>query len=435
VRVVGHQQLDVFYNSSSFQINCVVAEEVDVPVLGLPSCKALNVVKLVDSLQTRTVKSGTVPHQESSVSPLLDKYDLVFKGIGKLPMEHRIQIQQSAVPVLRPARRILFKLRDPVLNKLTEMEQLGLIVKVSDPTDWVSPMVVARKSNGDIRICLDPADLNGAIKRQHYQVPSAQEIFSRIGKAKYFSTLDATSGFLQVPLADESTSLTTMATPFGRCKFLRLPFGLSSSPEAYQQMMVDLFGDLPGVEVYFDDFFVWGETTEEHNARLEALFQRCVKVNLRLNKSKCKFLQPELKYIGHVIGGQTLNPDPDKISAIVSFPHPESKQDVQRFLGMVNYLAKFCSSLSEVVAPLRVLLKSDVEWQWDANADQIFNKVKDTISALPVLRLFDPTLPVLVSVDASPVGVGAVLLQGGQPIEFASRTLTDTQKRYAQIEK
>ena len=182
-------------------------------------------------------------------------------------------------------------------------------------------------------------------------------------------------------------------------------------------------------------FDVWGETIEEHNARLEALFQRCVKVNLRLNKSKCKFLQPELKYIGHVIGGQTLKPDPDKISAIVSFPHPENKQDVQRFLGMVNYLAKFCSSLSEVVAPLRVLLKSDVEWQWDANADQIFNKVKDTISALPVLRLFDPTLPVLVSVDASPVGVGAVLLQGGQPIEFASRTLTDTQKRYAQIEK
>lgn len=226
-----------------------------------------------------------------------------------------------------------------------------------------------------------------------------------------------------------------MATPFGRYKFLRLPFGLSSSPEAYQQMMVDLFGDLPGVEVYFDDFFVWRETIEEHNSRLEAVFQRCLKVNLRLNKSKCKFLQSELKYIGHVIGGQTLKPDPEKISAIMSFPRPESKQNIQRFLGMVNYLEKLCSSLSETVAQLRVLLKSNVEWQWDANSDQIFTKVKERISALPVLRLFDPTLPVLVSVDASPVGVGAVLLQGGQPIEFASRTLTDTQRRYAQIEK
>ncbi len=121
---------------------------------------------------------------------------------------------------------------------------------------------MARKSNGDIRICSDPANLNRAIKRQHYQVPSAQEIFSRIGEAKYFSTSEATSGFLQVPLPNESTSLTTTATPFGRYKFLRLPFGWSSSPEAYQQMMVDLFGDIPGVEVYFDDYFVWGETIE-----------------------------------------------------------------------------------------------------------------------------------------------------------------------------
>jgi hypothetical protein len=247
-----------------------------------------------------------------SVSPLLAKYESVFKGIGRLLMEHRIKLQQSAVPVVRLARRIPFKPSDPVLEKLSEMEQLGLIVKVSDPTDWVSPMVVARKSNGEIRICLDPADLNGAIKRQHYQVPSAQKIVSRIGKAKYFSTLDATSGFLQVLLADQSTSLTTMATPFGRYKFLRLPFGLSSSLEAYQQVTVDLFGDLPGVEVYFDDFFVWGDTIEEYNSRLEALFQRCVKVNLRLNKSKCKFLQPELKYIGHDIGGQTVKHNPEK---------------------------------------------------------------------------------------------------------------------------
>ncbi len=100
VRMVGHQQLDVVYNSCLFQISCVVAEEVVVPVLGLPSCKALNIVKLVYSLQTRTVKSGTIPHQESSVSHLLAKYESLFKGIVRLPMEHRIQIQQSSVPVV-----------------------------------------------------------------------------------------------------------------------------------------------------------------------------------------------------------------------------------------------------------------------------------------------------------------------------------------------
>jgi hypothetical protein len=120
-------------------------------------------------------------------------------------------------------------------------------------------------------------------------------------------------------------------------------------------MMVELFGDLPSVEIYLDDFFVRGETVEDHNSRLEAVFQRCVKVNLKLNKNKCKFLQPELKYIGHVIGNQTLKPDPEKISAITSFQRPECKQDLQRFLGMVNYLAKFCNSLSELASPLRSL--------------------------------------------------------------------------------
>ena len=97
-------------------------------------------------------------------------------------------------------------------------------------------------------------------------------------------------------------------------------------------------------------FFVWGETVEDYNSRLEALFQRCVKVNLKLNKNKCKFLQPELKYIGHIIGNQTLKPDPEKISAINSFQRPECKQDLQRFLGMVNYLA-MPNNISFVAVP------------------------------------------------------------------------------------
>ena len=259
IKVVGQQRLSVVYNGNQLQVTFVIADEVDVPVLGLPSCKKLNVVRLVNSVEVpRELKRPSPILNHPTIDVLINKYAKVFKGIGKLPVKHHIQIKQGAVPVIRPARRISFKIRNPVLAKLNEMEDLKLIEKVSDPTEWVSPMVVARKSNGDIRICLDPNDLNKAVKRQHFQVPSAQEIFSRIGRAQYFYTLDATSVFLQVQLTEESTFLTTMATPFGRYRFLRLPFGLSSSPEAYQQMMVELFGDLLGVEVYFDDFFVWG---------------------------------------------------------------------------------------------------------------------------------------------------------------------------------
>lgn len=148
---------------------------------------------------------------------------------------------------------------------------------------------------------------------------------------------------------------------------------------------------------------------------------------------KCKFLQPEINYIGLVIGNQVLKQDPEKVAEITSFKQPENKQDVQRFLGMVNCLAKFCDNLSEKMAPLRLLLKAETEWQWDSNTDRVFESVKRAVSSLQMLRLFDSPLPVVLSVDASPIGVGAVIMQLGQLLEFASRTLIETQQRYAQI--
>jgi hypothetical protein len=262
-------------------------------------------------------------------------------------------LKDNYVPVVRPPRRVPFKIRDLVKKKLDNMEQLKLICKVTEPTEWVNPMLAVQKGGGDVRICLDPLDLNKVIKRQHYPVPTAQELFARIGKAKFFSTLDATSGFLQIPLSEESSFVTTFATPFGRYRFLRLPFGICSAPEVYQQTMIQLFGDLSGVEIYLDDFFVWGETREEHDDRLKAVFDRCAQVNLKLNATKCKFLQPEIPWIGHIISHHHLKPDPEKIEAIRAFPEPASKEDLQRLLGMVNYLAKFCENLSSTAKPLR----------------------------------------------------------------------------------
>ncbi len=432
LRVMGKQLLPVTLKGKQYELMFVVIEETEIPILGLPSCQELCVVERLDEAKVDK------PDQEPCVSHLpqsFKHYMDVFQGIGKLPKCHSIRIKQEYTPVVRPARRLPFKIRDQVKAKLDQMEQLQLICKVVEPTEWVSPMVVVQKPGGDVRICLDPLDLNKAVQRQHYPVPTAQELFARIGKAKYFSTLDATSGFLQVPLTEDSSYVTTFATPFGRYRYLRLPFGICSAPEVYQQLMEELFGDLEGVEIYFDDFFVWGETLEQHNDRLKAVFERCRKVNLRLNLSKSRFLLPELPWIGHVIAYQQLRADPDKVAAIQAFKAPESKDDLQRLLGMINYLAKFCQNLSVITSPLRDLLKRDVEWTWDQSHMQIFETIKKTIADVPVLRLFNPSEPVMLSVDASPYGVGAVLLQAGQPIEFASRTLTETQRRYAQIEK
>ncbi|XP_057367007.1 uncharacterized protein LOC130688028 [Daphnia carinata] len=159
VRVMGQQRLNVTYKGLQFKVLCVIAEEVDIPVLGLPSCKQMNVVRLVDSVEIpQALNSGSEKSRQVSINTLLNKYAAMFKGIGKLPTKHHIQLKQGVAPVVRPARRIPFKIRSAVLKKLSEMENLRLIQKVSEPTEW------------------------------HFQVPSAQEIFARIGKARYFWT-------------------------------------------------------------------------------------------------------------------------------------------------------------------------------------------------------------------------------------------------------
>jgi hypothetical protein len=218
-------------------------------------------------------------------------------------------------------------------------------------------MLVVGKPDGDVRICLDPSELNKAILRQHFAVPTVEQLFAKIGKAKYFCSLDAASGFYQIPLSDRASYLCTMATPKGRYRFLRLPFGLKSAPEVYLQVMSDLFGDIPGVIIYFDDFLVVGETTEELENNLRKVFVRCRETNLKLQLKKCRFFLEQLPWLGHVIGSGTLRPDPEKVEAIVNMPDPVDKPGLVRLLGMVTYLDKFCQNLVTITRPLRDILK------------------------------------------------------------------------------
>ena len=166
------------------------------------------------------------------------------------------------------------------------MVEDGIIEAVTVPTEWVSPLVLVMKTGGKIRICLDPSSLNEAIKREH---EIFHEIFARLHGSTYFSTLDATSGFLQMKLDEESSYKTTFASPYGRYRYLRLPFGLKSAPEVYHRTVADLFSDIEGVETYIDDFIIHGSTEE---------LDRCRKVNLKLNLSKCEFKKTELQYLG-----------------------------------------------------------------------------------------------------------------------------------------
>ena len=236
--------------------------------------------------------------------------------------------------------------------------------KVDQPTDWVHSLVIVEKpKSDDIRICLDPRNLNKAIKREHHQLPTVEEITTRLSGAKYFSKVDANSGFWQVPLDEESQLLTTFHTPFGRYCYTRLPFGICSAQEVFHKRIQELFSDLPGVETDIDDILIWGTTEQEHNERLENVFKKCEEINLTLNKDKCELNKSEITYIGHRITADGVKPDSGKVKAIKEMVAPSDKKGIERFLGTVTYMAKFIPNLATLTEPLRALLKKETEFE------------------------------------------------------------------------
>ncbi|XP_045764401.1 uncharacterized protein K02A2.6-like [Maniola jurtina] len=236
-------------------------------------------------------------------------------------------------------------------------------------------------------------------------------------------------------LDEVSADLCTFSTPFGRYQFLRLPYGISCAPELFHSRVRQHLEDLEGVDSFIDDIVVWGRTREEHDVRLKRLLERARDIGMRFNKDKCKFGVKEITYLGHIFDERGMRPDVNKVKAILEMPEPKDRKSLERFLGMINYLSKFVPNYSQSVAVLRHLLKKNAEWVWDSVHSEAVKLLKNKIATAPVLALYSGELPVVLSVDASSEALGAVLLQGGRPVEFASLTLTDTQRRYAQIEK
>ena len=435
LQVVGRFTATLTHKDKSAQHQVYVVKGLNNNLLGLPAITSLSLAARLDAA-AHTRREQTATYDEL----IHKKFPTVFNGLGNLGEEFTINLNPNAVPrAIHTARHVPLPLRPQVEEELKRMEMLGVISKVDQPTEWCAGMVVVPKKNGKVRICVDLKYLNKSVLREVHPLPSVDETLAQLGGAKVFSKLDANSGFWQIPLDKPSRLLTTFITPFGRYHFNKLPFGISSAPEHFQKRMSAILSGLPGVVCQMDDVLAFGEDQSQHDERLDAALRRLESAGVTLNPGKCKFSCREIDFLGHIINDKGVRADPAKTSAIREMPAPRDVPELRRFMGMVNHLGKFSSQLATLMQPLLELLSKNREWNWGPSQEQAFLKTKEELSKPTVLALYDAQRETKVSADASSYGLGAVLLQktcnGWQPVAYASRSLSETERRYAQIEK
>ena len=364
-------------------------------------------------------------------------YPNSFDCIGNMQGEYDIKTDPTVPPVQHGRRKVPIEYKEEIRKELVEMVWQRIITKQTEPTPWVSSLTYPKKANGKLRICLDPKDLNKAIIRENHKAPTLEEIAHILTGATRFSKVNSNKAFFGMHLTDEASLLTTFNTHLGWYRFLRVPFGLKMSQDIFQMRMDDIVAQCPGVLAIHDDVFIYGKNDRDHNANIINLFNVAQKEGLVFNSKKCAIKQESVMFFRGVFSAEGYSPDPEKIQGITKMTPPQTKQELQSFLGAVNYLQTFVPHLSSNTEPLRALLKKENCFAWDENTNTCFQKIKSQLqkALLRPLRHYDQTKLVTLQCDASLKGLGACIIQDGRPITFASKSLTDAETHYANIER
>ncbi len=325
---------------------------------------------------------------------------------------HKPTVKPDATPVRQKLRRLPFAVRQAVSAELDSLLQKGIIEKI-DSSPWISPIVVTAKKGGKIRLCVDLREPNKALIVDSHPLPHMEELLSDLRGASVFTTIDLAAAYHQLTLHEECRDITAFITHDGLFRYCRVPYGLASAPAAFQKMMETILKGIRGVRNYLDDIIVYGPTQESHDATLRSVMQHLSDAALELNWEKCTFSQSSLKFLGHVISKNGIFPDDEHMSAIIDAPAPHDLASLRSFLGLISWYSKFLPNFASVAEPLRALLRdaSDAEFEWTDSVDCSFKALKELLSRSPVLALFDPSLPIIVSTDASDYGLGGVLTQ------------------------
>ena len=427
---------------------------------------------LVGQLLEVTVTSSSLPssddtflqqfdlsHLETStqedLQELLSNWQKIF-STGKTDLghtnivKHKIELLNDT-PFKDKPRRIPPQFYEEVRQHLQELLDAGAIEPSSSP--WASNIVIARKKDGSLRLCVDYRRINHVTKRDSYSLPSIEDMLDRLQSASYFTSLDLAAGYHQVEMYEEHCERTAfMAGPLGFFQYKRMPFGLTNAPATFQRLMeIVLAGiNLQWCMVYLDDIIIFSSDATSHLEHLQEVFHRLEKANLKLKPSKCHFLKRRLAYLGHIVSEKGIECDPRLTDSLKTWPVPKDIKTLRQFLGFTSYYRKFIQNYAKIAQPLTKLLKGvpskgakkktgkppkPPSWAWGEDQDIAFHKLVGILTTPPVLAYPDFKLPFILRTDASKLGLGAVLVQKQdghiRVIGFASRSLNKGEVNYS----
>ena len=435
ITVVGQLTVEVKYGQYVGRQRLVVVKGSGPCLLGRDWLREIR-------LDWASIKVVATHSTQETLQQLSQKYAEVFQsGVGTMRrIRAHLTLKEGARPRFCRPRSVPFAIREPVARELDRLEEAGILHKV-EYSEWASPIVPVPKKDGSIRICGDyKVTINPVLEVDQHPLPKPSDLMASLTGGKQFTKLDLTSAYQQMLLDEESSKYVTINTHKGLYEYTLLPFGVASAPAVFQRAMDSILQGIPQVICYLDDILITGRSEAEHVSNLEAVLERLQEYGMRLHLDKCCFFQDSVEFLGHQIDAEGVHTSEKKVKAILDAPKPQNVQELRSFLGLLNYYAKFLPNLSSILHPLHALLRAGQCWKWSQACDRAFKEAKSKLTSAPVLAHYDPHLPIRLAADASPYGVGVVISHtmpdgSERPIAFASRTLTTSERNYAQIDK
>ena len=379
---------------------------------------------------------------DKQLEGILQKHAQLFQeGLGTLKgTAAKIHVDPTATPIFHKARPVPYALREKIEHDLERLEKAGTIEPVQY-SEWATPIVPVMKSDDTVRVCGDyKLTVNKVSKLDGYPIPKLDDLYTKLAEGQTFTELDLSHAYEQMLVDEDSREFLTINTHKGLYRYNRLPYGVSSAPGIFQRTMEGLLQGIPSTGVLLDNILITGPSNEEHLANIEKVFERLSDAGLRLKAGKCQFMKPVLECLGHRVDAEGFHPVEAKVNAIKEAPAPTNPSELKSFLGMLNFYGKFLPNLSSTLEPLHLLLRKDVRWEWGTEQQEAFETAKNLLQSSDLLVHYDPEKELVVSCDASPYGVGAVLahvMEDGseKPVAYASRTLSSAERGYGHLDK